>query len=98
MFAGDRLHVSDWARERARQIVLSPPVPWAARPLVEATNFVTVALLRADPGQYGFAPLPPVSLRKPLVAGGARYVKRGVLPFLPDRLRLNAAPRQAASG
>ena len=27
MLAGDRLYVSDWARARAREIVLRPPVP-----------------------------------------------------------------------
>jgi uncharacterized protein (DUF2236 family) len=99
MLAGDRLHVSDWARERAREIVLRPPVPWAARPLVGTANFVTVALLPDQiRRQYGFAPLPPVALRKLLVAGGAQYVRRAVMPLLPDRLRLNAAPRQTASG
>jgi hypothetical protein len=63
---------------------------------VEATNFITIALLpdriRAE---YGFAPLPPVFVRKALVAGGAEYVKRGLLPFLPDRLRLVEGPRAA---
>jgi hypothetical protein len=79
--------------------VLRPPVPWAARPLVETANFVTVALLPDQiRRQYGFAPLPPVALRKLLVAGGAQYVRRAVMPLLPDRLRLNAAPRQTASG
>ena len=87
MLDGDRLHVTDWARERAREIVLEPPVPWIARPLVETANFITIALLpdrirRA----YGFSPLPPVAVRKALVAGGAEYVKRAVVPFLPDRL------------
>src|SRR5215210_4849068 len=28
MLEGDQLHVSDWARERAREIVLQPPIPW----------------------------------------------------------------------
>src|SRR3954468_11757351 len=45
MFEGDTLHVSDWARRRAREIVLEPPVPWMARPLVETVNFITVSLL-----------------------------------------------------
>ena len=38
MLEGDRLLVTDWARERAREIVLDPPVPLAAKPLVEAAN------------------------------------------------------------
>ncbi|MEA2449614.1 MAG: hypothetical protein QOG63_1546, partial [Thermoleophilaceae bacterium] len=45
MLEGDVLHVSDWARTRAREIVLEPPVPWLARPLLETVNFITVALL-----------------------------------------------------
>src|SRR3954462_7929054 len=45
MLEGDALHVSDWARSRAREIVLEPPVPWLARPLLETLNFITVALL-----------------------------------------------------
>jgi len=97
MLDGDRLHVTDWARERARAIVLEPPVPWAAQPLVETINFITIALLpdriRA---QYGFAPLPPAFVRKALVRAGGEYVKRAVVPFLPDRWRLVPAARVAA--
>src|SRR5215213_3044904 len=95
MLSGDRLHVTDWARERARAIVLEPPVPWAAQPLVETVNFITIALLpdriRAE---YGFAPLPPALMRKALVKAGGEYVKRAVVPFLPDRLRLVPAARR----
>jgi uncharacterized protein (DUF2236 family) len=96
MLEGDRLHVSDWARRRARQIVLAPPVPWQARPVVETVNFITIGLLpdriRAE---YGFLPLPPPLVRKALVAGGAAYVKRAVLPLLPPWLRLVPAARTA---
>ena len=96
MLEGDVLHVTDWARSRARAIVLDPPVPWLARPLLEAVNFVTVALL---PGrirrEYGFSPIPPAPLRRALVAGGAEYVKRAVIPLLPDGLRLVPAARGA---
>ena len=97
MFEGDTLHVTDWARRRAREIVLEPPVPWTARPLLEAANFVTIALLpdRIRAG-YGFAPLPPAAVRKAIVAGGAEYVKRAVVPFLPERLRLTPTARAAA--
>ena len=97
MLDGDRLHVSRWARERARKIVLDPPVPWQARPLLETVNFITIGLL-PDPirEQYGFSPLPPPIVRKALVTGGAAYVKRAVLPLVPDRLRLVPAARLAA--
>jgi uncharacterized protein (DUF2236 family) len=89
MLEGDTLIVTDWARERARAIVLDPPVPLAARPLVETANFVTIALL-PDPirRQYGFSPLPPPFVRKALVRAGGEYVKRAVLPLLPARMRL----------
>ncbi len=96
MLDGDELVVTDWARRRARQIVLSPPVPLLARPLLETANFVTVALLPDRiREQYGFAPIPPPLLRKALVAGGAEYLKRAVIPLLPDRLRLVPDARAA---
>jgi uncharacterized protein (DUF2236 family) len=88
MLDGDRLHVTPWARERARKIVLEPPAPLLARPLVETVNFITIALLPDRiREQYGFSPLPPPVVRKALVAGGAVYSRRAVLPFLPRRLR-----------
>jgi uncharacterized protein (DUF2236 family) len=96
MLDGDTLHVTDWAREKARSIVLDPPIPWMARPLLETANFVTIALLPDRiRREYGFSPIPPAPLRKLLVAGGAEYVKRAVVPFLPDRLRLVPAARPA---
>jgi uncharacterized protein (DUF2236 family) len=89
MLEGDTLVVTEWARERARAIVLDPPVPLAARPLVETANFVTIALLPDRiREQYGFSPVPPPFVRKALVRAGGEYVKRGVLPFLPARVRL----------
>jgi uncharacterized protein (DUF2236 family) len=97
MLDGDALLVTDWARRKARQIVLDPPVPWVARPLLETANFITIALLPDGIRlEYGFSSVPPVALRKLLVAGGAEYAKRAVVPFLPDRLRLVPAARPAA--
>lgn len=96
MLEGDELVVTDWARRRARKIVLEPPVPLAARPLLETVNFITIALLPDSiRRQYGFAPIPPVPVRAALVAGGARYVRRAVIPLLPERLRLVPAARAA---
>jgi uncharacterized protein (DUF2236 family) len=96
MLEGDALHVTDWARRRARKIVLDPPVPWMARPLLETVNFITIALLPDRlRHEYGFAPLPPAAIRKAMVAGGAEYVKRVIVPFLPERLRLVPAARAA---
>jgi uncharacterized protein (DUF2236 family) len=98
MLEGGKLVVTDWARTRARQIVLEPPLPWQARPLLETVNFITVTLLPDElRRQYAFSPLPPALVRKALVnGGGAEYVKRAVIPFLPDRLRLVPAARAAA--
>jgi uncharacterized protein (DUF2236 family) len=92
MLDADRLHVSRWARDRARKIVLEPPVPWMAQPLLQTVNFITIALLPDRiRQQYGFSPLPPPIVRKALVAGGAAYCKRAVVPLLPERLRLAPA-------
>jgi uncharacterized protein (DUF2236 family) len=91
MFEGDTLVVTDWARERARAIVLDPPLPLVARPLVETANFVAIALLPDRiREQYGFSPLPPAFVRKAVVRAGGEYMKRAVLPLLPARVRLAA--------
>ena len=96
MLTGDVIHVSDWARTRARQIVLEPPLPWIARPLVDTVNFVTIGLLPDRiREEYGFSPVPPAFARKALVAGGAEYVKRVLIPLLPRELRLVPAARAA---
>ena len=96
MLASGRLVVTDWARTRARQIVFEPPVPLLARPLIETINFTTIALLPDEiRRQYGFSSIPPPLVRKALVAGGAEYVKRAVIPFLPDRVRLSPRARAA---
>jgi len=96
MFEGDTLLVTDWARRRAREIVLEPPVPWMVQPLLQTANFITIALLPDNiRRQYGFAALPPAPIRKALVAGGAEYVKRAVIPFIPERLRFVPAARAA---
>jgi uncharacterized protein (DUF2236 family) len=98
MLEGDRLYVSRWARRRARKIVLDPPAPWLARPLVETVNFITIALLPDRiREQYGFSPLPPATLRKALVAGGAEYSKRAIIPLLPERLRFVPVSRRSTS-
>jgi hypothetical protein len=68
------------------------------RPVVETVDFVTAALLPAQiRRQYGFSPLPPLPLRKALVAGGGECVKRSVVPLVPDRLRLVPAVRRRLS-
>ena len=60
MLGGPKLHVTPWARERARAIVLEPPVPLYLQPLVETANFITIALLPDRiRDEYGFSALPP---------------------------------------
>ena len=77
--------------------MLEPPVPPLARPLVETVNFITIALLPDEiRSQYGFLPLPPAAIRKALVAAGAAYVPRGLLPVLPAHIREVPAARRAA--
>jgi uncharacterized protein (DUF2236 family) len=85
MLEGDDLYVTPQARELALEIVMRPPVPLHARPMLEVANFVTVGLLPARLRRmYGFSwdPARALALR-----GGAEYAKRVVVPLLPDRLR-----------
>jgi uncharacterized protein (DUF2236 family) len=98
MVDGDRLCVGDWARRRARQIVFEPPVPVRLRPVLETVNFVTIALLPDEiRRQYGFSPLIPSLARKVLVRGAAVYVRRGLVPLLPDAVRHVPSARRAAA-
>ena len=97
MLEGDALHVNEWARERAREIVLEPPVPLVLRPLVEAVNFVTITLLpERIRREYGFRPVAPMAVRRGVTRVNAEYLKRAVVPFLPPRLRLVPSARNAA--
>jgi uncharacterized protein (DUF2236 family) len=85
MLAGDVLHVTPQARELAIGIVMRPPVPLLARPVLEVANLVTVGLLPDRlRREYGFGWDP---VRGLMVRGGAEYAKRVVLPLLPGRLR-----------
>ena len=90
---GDDLCVTPAARELGVQIVMRPPVPLAARPLLELANFVTVGLL---PGRVrrayrlGWDPARELALR-----GGAEYTRRVLVPLLPHRVRLVASARAA---
>jgi uncharacterized protein (DUF2236 family) len=84
MLASGDLFVTPAARELAVEIVLQPPVPLHLRPLLELGNQVTIGLLPPPIRRmYGFSWDP---LRSLAVAGGAEYVKRLVVPVLPERL------------
>jgi uncharacterized protein (DUF2236 family) len=95
MLASGDLSVSPTAREVGIDIVMRPPVPLRARPLVELANFITVGLLPGDiRRQYGFSwdPARALALR-----GGAEYVKRVLVPLLPDRMRYISSSRVDAA-
>jgi len=87
----DRLWVTDRARELGRRIVLEVPVPLVARPLREAVNQLTVGFLppRVRKG-YGLTWDPARTLA---LKANQEYVRRFVVPFLPDRVRLVPSAR-----
>ncbi len=88
MLSGDLLHVTPQARELAIEIVLRPPVPLRARPLLEVANFVTIGLLPASVRrQYGLGWDP---VRGLMLRVGAEYTKRVLVPVLPGRVRYGA--------
>jgi uncharacterized protein (DUF2236 family) len=94
MLAGDTLWVSAQARELGLQIVLRPPVPLAARPLLELANFATVGLLPAGlRRQYGLGWDP---VRGLVHWGGAQYTRRILVPLMPGRLRWSRRSALAA--
>jgi uncharacterized protein (DUF2236 family) len=85
MLEGDELHVTPAARELALEIVLRPPVPLAARPLLELANTITVGMLPSRlRREYGLRWDP---LRGLAVLAGAQYARRLLLPILPRRVR-----------
>jgi uncharacterized protein (DUF2236 family) len=89
MLASGDLHITPEARKLALQIVMRPPVPLHLRPLLELANQITVGLLPADIRRgYGLRWDPARSVA---LHGGAEYVRRVVVPLLPDRVRLRAA-------
>jgi uncharacterized protein (DUF2236 family) len=89
MLSSDVLHVSPRARELSIQIVLRPPVPLAARPLLELANFITIGLLPAElRRQYGLRWDP---VRGLMLRAGAEYTRRVLVPALPRRVRQSAA-------
>lgn len=93
MLDGDTLFVSDDARDLGIRIVLHPPVPLAARPLLELANFITVGLLPAKLRRaYGLSwdPVRGLALR-----AGQEYTRRLLVPVIPGRLRRRRPPPQA---
>jgi uncharacterized protein (DUF2236 family) len=93
MYASEELFVTAEARDLAIDIVLRPPVPLHLRPVLELVNQVTVGLLPpAVRRQYGFSWDP---VRSVALHGGAEYLKRVVVPALPERMRMIPLARAA---
>lgn len=93
MLSSDVLQVSAQARRLALEIVLRPPVPLQARPLLELANFITIGLLPETlRRQYGLRWDP---VRGLMLRVGAEYTKRVLVPVLPDRVRYRG--RRAAA-
>jgi uncharacterized protein (DUF2236 family) len=87
------LEVVPEARALSRQIVLDPPVPLAARPLIEIANTVTAGTLPPRVRRmYGLSwdPVREVGLRV-----NAEWSRRILLPLLPPGLRLTPGARAA---
>lgn len=90
MIKGETLHVSAQARRLGIEIVLNPPVPVIARPLKELVNFITVGLLPTKVRQQyrlGWDPVRAATLNV-----GAMYVRRLLVPVLPDSVRHRPNP------
>jgi uncharacterized protein (DUF2236 family) len=95
VLASGDLDVSDQARELAVDIVMRPPLPPHLLPVRELVNQVTVGLLPREVRRlYGFRWDP---VRAAAVRGGQEYVRRLVVPLLPDRVRLAPSARAAAA-
>ncbi|HEX8121670.1 MAG TPA: oxygenase MpaB family protein [Solirubrobacteraceae bacterium] len=85
MLAGDVLQVSDEVRRLAVQIVMNPPVPLPAVPLLKSANFATIGLLPERLRRaYGFSWDP---VRGLVVRAGAEYTRRVLVPLLPAFIR-----------
>lgn len=91
--ASGALVVMPQARELGIEIVMRPPVGAAHRPLVELANQITIGLLPPEiRRQYGFSWDP---LRGLAVRTGQEYVRRVVVPLLPERMRFVPSARAA---
>jgi uncharacterized protein (DUF2236 family) len=83
MLAGDSIAVTD-ALLDVVDATLNPPLPWVARPLVEALNLATVGLLPVGlRSQIGL----PWGPRRQRVFDASRVVLSAALPVLPRLVR-----------
>jgi uncharacterized protein (DUF2236 family) len=85
MLAGDELGLTDEARELAIDIVMRPPVPRRAWPLLELAKFHTISLLPPRlRREYGYSWDPARGLA---ARSGREYARRVLIPLLPRSLR-----------
>ena len=95
MLASDVLSMDDETREFALRIVMSPPVPLAAQPLLRMANQITIGLL--PPRIRGMYRLSWDPARAVAIRAGAEYTRRLVVPFLPGFIRHVPSARAAAA-
>ena len=92
MLDSERICVTPEARELTAT-VLDPPLPFVAWPAWQAVNFATAGFLPAKLRRgYGFTWTPA---HRALLAESAEYVKRAVVPLLPDMARALPGARSA---
>jgi uncharacterized protein (DUF2236 family) len=93
MIDSDVICVTPEARQLSRKSVTRPPIPLVVRPAWEAINFVTAGFLPAKLREgYGFRWTPA---HRALLAGSAQYIRRAVIPLLPDLVRALPSARRA---
>ena len=93
MIDSDVICVTPEAMELARVTIRRPPLPAVVRPAWEAVNFVSAGFLPAKLREgYGFTWTPA---HRVLLAGSAQYVRRVIVPLLPDLARALPAARRA---
>jgi uncharacterized protein (DUF2236 family) len=92
MLDSDRICVTPEARALAAT-VLKPPLPVVARPVWEFVKFFTAGLLPPELRRgYGFTWTPAHGA---LLLGSSEYVKRVLVPLLPDMARALPGARTA---
>ena len=91
MLGSGDLHVSAEARALAIDIVMRPPLPPVMLPVRQLVNQITVGLLPKEIRRlYGFRWDPA---RAAALRAGQEYVRRLLLPALPQRVRVPSATR-----
>lgn len=92
MLASEEICVTDTARA-VSSVVIDPPLPLPLKPAALALNQVSIGFLPGEiRRQYGFSWDPA---RRALLYASTQYVRRAVVPLLPDALRALGHARRA---